>query len=198
VGAPIWNKGMDLVIEAFFAARQGNPNLRLLIKDQQALYGMTAVKMMQDMAAQGRIRITDADVAAISVIPKTLSMEQLRSLYGVADYYLSPYRAEGFNLPVIEALACGTPVIVSAGGSTDDFCDATTAVRIPTTFAANVEVAGTRLGACLMPDMAALTEILVQCARGEVHLRRHMAFGRVDLLEKFTWRRAANLITALL
>jgi glycosyltransferase involved in cell wall biosynthesis len=198
VGAPIWNKGMDLVIEAFFAARQGNPNLRLLIKDQQALYGMTAIKMMQDMAAQGRIRITDADVAAISVIPKSLSIEQLRNLYGVADYYLSPYRAEGFNLPVIEALACGTPVIVSSGGSTDDFCDAATSIRIPTTFAANVEISGMVLGACLMPDTAALADILVRCARGEVHLRKNMAFGRADLLEKFTWRRAANLITALL
>jgi glycosyltransferase involved in cell wall biosynthesis len=198
IGAPMWNKGMDLVIESFFAARQGNPNLRLLIKDQQALYGMTAITMMQQMAAQGRIRITDEDVAAISVIPKTLSIDQLRSLYGVADYYLSPYRAEGFNLPVIEALACGTPVIVSAGGSTDDFCDIATSIRIPTTYETNKVVSGSTLGACLSPDMAALTDILVQCARGEVQLRQHMAFGRADLMEKFTWRRAANLITALL
>ena len=38
-----------------------------------------------------------------------------------ADVYVSPYHAEGFNLPVLEAVACGIPVVVSAGGSTEDF-----------------------------------------------------------------------------
>ena len=198
VGAPLWNKGMDLVLESFFAARQAHPNLRLLIKDQQALYGMTAVKMMQDMAAQGRIRIGEEDLAAIRVIPKTLSIEQLRSLYGVADYYVSPYRAEGFNLPVIEAIACGTPVIVSAGGSTDDFCDSNTSVKIPATLARNVQVGTHTLGACLTPDTGALIDILGQCARGDIRVRDRMRFGRADLIERFTWRRAASLITALL
>jgi glycosyltransferase involved in cell wall biosynthesis len=48
-------------------------------------------------------------------------MEQMRQLYAAADLYASPYRAEGFNLPVIEAVACGCPVLVTRGGATDDF-----------------------------------------------------------------------------
>jgi glycosyltransferase involved in cell wall biosynthesis len=198
VGAPLWNKGMDLVFESFFKARQRNKNLRLLIKDQQALYGMTAVKMLQTMVAQGRVVIDDDSIAAISVIPGTLSLGQLRNLYCVADYYLSPYRAEGFNLPVIEAIACGTPVIVTAGGSTDDFCDSNVAIHIPSTLSTNTVYGGHAIGASLAPDMGALAEILGACARGEVALRQRMPFGRADVLETFTWKRAATLLAALL
>jgi len=109
----------------------------LLIKDQQALYGLSAVGMMKDLLAEGRIELDNASVESIRVLPHTLSIEQLRTLYNVADYYVSPYRAEGFNLPVIEAIACGTKVIVTDGGATDDFCDANTSVKIPSRLRTN-------------------------------------------------------------
>lgn len=47
---------------------------------------------------------------------ETLSPEQLRALYGASDVLLQLSRAEGFGLPVVEAQACGTPVI--ANGAT--------------------------------------------------------------------------------
>ncbi|NBW79904.1 MAG: glycosyltransferase [Betaproteobacteria bacterium] len=198
VGAPIWNKGLDLVLESFLIARQKNKNLRLLVKDQQALYGVSAVKMLQDMVAQGRVQPSEDDVAAISIISQSLSVAQLRELYGLADYYFSPYRAEGFNLPVIESIACGTPVLVTSGGSTDDFCDSNTSVRIPSTLARNLVIGDKTLAACLMPNMDAMINMLGQCARGELGLRSRIGFGRADLLSRFPWRRATDLITALL
>jgi glycosyltransferase involved in cell wall biosynthesis len=48
-------------------------------------------------------------------------LAQLNVLYNVADAYVTPYRAEGFNLPALEAQACGTPVVATRGGATDDF-----------------------------------------------------------------------------
>ncbi len=47
----------------------------------------------------------------------------MRELMQAADFYVSPYIAEGFNMPVLEACACGLPVICTAGGSTEDFID---------------------------------------------------------------------------
>ena len=37
----------------------------------------------------------------------------MANLMRAADCYVSPYRAEGFNMPVLEAMACGTPVLTS-------------------------------------------------------------------------------------
>ena len=62
-------------------------------------------------------------LAAISVIPGKPGSSQLRTLCDVADAYVTPYRAEGFNLPALEAIACGTPLIVTCGGATGNFCN---------------------------------------------------------------------------
>ena len=44
---------------------------------------------------------------------ENLSPEMLRNLYSASDVLLQLSRAEGFGLPVLEAQACGTPVVVN-------------------------------------------------------------------------------------
>jgi glycosyltransferase involved in cell wall biosynthesis len=51
----------------------------------------------------------------------TLPFDEVNKLYNIADCYVAPYRAEGFNLPVLEAAGCGLCSIISAHGSTEDF-----------------------------------------------------------------------------
>jgi glycosyltransferase involved in cell wall biosynthesis len=46
-----------------------------------------------------------------------VSMEELISLYNLATVYVQPSFDEGFGLPVLEAMACGCPVVSSNFGS---------------------------------------------------------------------------------
>lgn len=46
-----------------------------------------------------------------------VSHEELRGLYSLATCYVHPSIAEGFGLPVLEAMACGCPVVCSGSTS---------------------------------------------------------------------------------
>ncbi|MEW6086139.1 MAG: glycosyltransferase family 1 protein [Chloroflexota bacterium] len=56
------------------------------------------------------------DTERISFL-KYVSEDQLPALYANAELFLLPSFDEGFGLPALEAMACGTPVIVSDGGA---------------------------------------------------------------------------------
>ncbi len=46
-----------------------------------------------------------------------LSDDELRAVYAGADLFMFPSLYEGFGFPPLEAMACGTPVLASAGGA---------------------------------------------------------------------------------
>lgn len=48
------------------------------------------------------------------------SDEQLSQLYSLADVFLSPSFKEGFGLPVLQALACGIPVVITPRTSLEE------------------------------------------------------------------------------
>jgi alpha-1,3-rhamnosyl/mannosyltransferase len=51
-----------------------------------------------------------------------ISDDELVKEYQDADVFILPSLYEGFGLPVLEAFACGTPVICSNCGSLPDTC----------------------------------------------------------------------------
>ena len=120
VSSPFWNKGCDVLITGFARALEKNRNLLLIIKDQKNLYNLDSQRAIHES-----LKVHNIDpgpvLNRIRVIQDNLNLQQLRTLYNISDWYVSPYRAEGFNLPVCEALVCGTPAIVTEGGATDDF-----------------------------------------------------------------------------
>ena len=160
IGAAIWNKGVDVLLQAFAHARQANPRLKLVFKDQRSMYGLSGDDFVQKTLA-GHALLTPELLGAIQLIPSNLSMPQMNAIYGLADCYVSPYRAEGFNLPALEAMACGLPVLVTHGGATDDFVPQAHGHRhIPATLHRDSVVQGKRLAAYLEPDFAALVDQL--------------------------------------
>lgn len=73
----------------------------------------------QKLAAEGRVVLTGR-----------VDDEELAGLYGAADALVFPSREEGFGLPPVEALACGTPVAAFAGGALGELLEAEPAARL--------------------------------------------------------------------
>jgi glycosyltransferase involved in cell wall biosynthesis/tetratricopeptide (TPR) repeat protein len=120
VGGLIPRKGLDRLLAAWAAAFTADDDVCLVVKGHQTggLYRDAGVQdLLERFAAQ-------PGIAPIVVIAGDIGPEELPSLYRAADCLVQPYRAEGFCLPALEALACGVPVIATAGGPTDEFLDA--------------------------------------------------------------------------
>lgn len=194
IGAAIWNKGVDVLLRAFAILRGRGLRVRLILKDQRDVYGLSVETTLGMVAAEYPILLQAGTLATISIISTNMERRQLRLLHGVADGYVSPYRAEGFNLPVIEALACAVPVIVTHGGATDEFCDDRMGWRIPGR-AGSLDAAGEVPGRFIEPDLDALVAAMEAVVSG----RRPADFdvARLEMLERFTWRRAAGRLMEL-
>lgn len=128
VGAMTGNKGMDLLLQAFAEVCRRFPNARLMLKGMDPLYDSKEflLKSMFRVPSEDQQRVSDRTI----YLGASYSFRQMAMLYQAADTYVSPYRAEGFNIPVLEAAASGIPIICTRGGATDDFVSDAFARRI--------------------------------------------------------------------
>jgi glycosyltransferase involved in cell wall biosynthesis len=169
VGTHHWNKGLDVLIKAFARARQTNKHLKLLLKDQRSTYLVNSESYVQQVLSE--VGLLDQElISSIRMISGHLTLAQLNALYSVADAYVTPYRAEGFNLPALEAQACGTPVIATQGGATDDFLSHTTTSAISGTLIENSHLKDDLpVNAYIEPSLEQLTQVLQGVQRKAVH-----------------------------
>jgi glycosyltransferase involved in cell wall biosynthesis len=73
-----------------------------------------------------------------------------------ADVFAYPSRYEGFGLPVLEAMACGTPVVTTTGGSLPEVAgDAATLVEPGDTHALAAAIAKLAVDPAARQDAAA-------------------------------------------
>ena len=122
IGAMTENKGIKELIIAFALLRKKNKNIKLILKDQSNLYDVFAKVHIQHLKnSRFKDLINEELISNIIFISKNLNCEQINDLYGIADCYVSPYLAEGFGLTPLEASSSGTPIVVTKGGSTDDY-----------------------------------------------------------------------------
>ena len=118
VGGTIWRKGIDVLLAAWARAFGPGDDVRLVVKDfgvGSTYKGQTAGEEVCALAARD-------DIAPVTYLTEDLPAAELPALYRAADVVVLPYRAEGFCLPALEAMACGVPVIHTAAGPTGEFC----------------------------------------------------------------------------
>ena len=125
VGAMTENKGVEKLIAAYGILKKRIDNLKLILKDQSNLYEITTAylfdKIKKSQFNKKYKIINDKMMNDIKIVSKNLSLKEMRNLYSITDCYVSPYLAEGFNLTPLEAAGCGSQIVVTKGGCTDDY-----------------------------------------------------------------------------
>ena len=116
VGSTMERKRIDVLLRVFSSVRKEFPRARLLRVGGEFT--------PQQMKLVEQLELKDAVV----VLPY-LEREVLAAVYRRAALVLQPSDGEGFGLPVVEAMACGTPVVSSdlavlreVGGEAATYC----------------------------------------------------------------------------
>jgi len=105
------------------------------------------------------------------LFPGFVDDDDLPALYSTADVLAFPSIYEGFGLPILEAMACGTPVVTSITSSLPELAGDAALLVEPTDVDA----------------IAAALRHLLQ----EADLRRKLVAAGFDQARKFTWEKAA-------
>lgn len=112
-------KGQALLLEAFAEAFSGNPKVRLrLVGDGPSLSDLKQLSCRLGVAAQ-------VDFVG------SLASDQVRAEMQAAAAFVLASRFETFGVVVIEALACGLPVVCTASGGPDHLIDPSNGLLVP-------------------------------------------------------------------
>jgi glycosyltransferase involved in cell wall biosynthesis len=116
VGSSIARKRIDVLLRVFAAVREARAEVRL-------------VRVGGPLTASQRALARDLGVADAVLALPFLDRATLAAVYRRSALVLLPSDREGFGLPVLEALACGTPVVASdiealreVGGDAVTYC----------------------------------------------------------------------------
>ncbi len=116
VGSTIPRKRIDVLLRVFAAVRRTRSDVRL-------------VRVGGPFTAAQQAMVRELGIADAVVVLPMLDRATLASVYRRSAVLLMPSEREGFGLPVLEAMACGTPVVASdvpamreVGGFAASYC----------------------------------------------------------------------------
>jgi glycosyltransferase involved in cell wall biosynthesis len=155
------SKGTDIALEAVRLARKEVPDLKLIAFGSDK--PLKAMPLPED-----------------ALFYRCPSDGEIRQLYARCDAWLFPSRLEGFGLPILEAMACRTPVIGTPAGAAP-------------------ELLANGAGLLVEPenpvDMAQAIVKVCRLSQTEWRALSDAAFNRVS---SYTWEDAADLFEAAL
>ncbi|MBN1218226.1 MAG: glycosyltransferase family 4 protein [Anaerolineae bacterium] len=162
-------KNVDGLIHAYARWRKDDPAAPpLIVAGGKGWYYHIIFQLVESLNLTESVRF-----------PGYIPQDELPLWYNAATLFVYPSHFEGFGLPVLEAMACGTPVLTSNTSS------------LP-------EVAGQNGDACLVSptDIAALAEAMAELM-ANANLRASMSARGLARAAQFTWEKTARETVAI-
>ncbi len=155
-------KNLRQLIEVFADARRsGRVTARLVLAGRKAWHDSELHHAIR------RHRLTEL----VTLLPDFPDAD-LPALYAGASLFVFPSRTEGFGLPPLEAMACGTPVVASRAGALPEVvADA---------------------GLLVSPDRPGELSAAMEKTLGNEFLRRRLRELGLARAKQFTWERTAR------
>jgi glycosyltransferase involved in cell wall biosynthesis len=153
-------KGSDIALKSIELARREVPDLRV------KLFGIG--------------EIPQEDVPSNSESFSSPQQETIRQIYGGCDAWLFASRCEGYGLPLLEAMACRTPVVGTPAGAGRDLIDDSNGRLVP------------------IDDAQAMAKAIIEVVTQPKEMWRTMSDAAHATAMQHTWPRATDEFEAFL
>jgi len=193
-GGLIWRKGVDVLLNALLQMpAELRARICLVVKpmgERTSYRGFELGDLVRRFQRTGAV--------ATLIVDRPLAPSEMAGLYTACDVLAQPYRGEGFGMPVLEALACGLPAVVTAGGSTDDFTWSGSCLRVAA-IQRPIELPEPCLSRpwVLEPDVRSLGAALARAVHEGDDLRRAARAAAPALAARSSWSVAAARLEEL-
>lgn len=185
-------KGVDVLLAAYGQAFRRSDDVVLIVK--------TFPNPHNDIAAQlQRWQAQDAEFPRVQIYDSDWTPGQIAGLYATCDALVAPSRAEGFGLPMAEAMLHRLPVIATGWGGHTDFCTPELAWLIDYQLQPAQTHLGQRYSLWAEPDCAHLAQLLrTVYALPPDPRRERTERARAHVLQRYTWAQVVQRTQAAL
>ncbi len=193
----LYEKGFDLTIEAYCRAFTARDDVSLILRVPGIRDAERRAETFGRLEAMVREAREQPCAPEILLIEQDVPLNRRGGIYTAADCYVFPLRAEGFAITILEAMACGLPVIATPWSGPADFLSPRWAYTLGHSRPVPERTRrGTLLRYHVEPDMDHLVHLMRHAYRNRDEAKALGSTASETARRDWTWRHAAEKLTA--
>lgn len=195
VGKYEQRKSFDEIIQAFAQAYANQPDIELFIKSGSTV---DSDQKSQELL----LKLDQHGLQNVSVWWGSMETAQIAELYRDCDVFLFPSKGEGWGLPLIEAAACGLPIITTMYSGQTEFLQPISNSVLPVDYVlTSITCPDFRkaypdpennFGEWARPDVYSIADAMTVAKKQHFELQKQAQKNSEIIRSGYTWAQSAN------